>query len=53
MLRRRLRSLDKLDAVEAAKDTALSSTSTPSIPITSINPNLAKALSSFNPSDLY
>ena len=53
MLRRRLRSLNKLDAAEAAEDTALPSTSIPSIPITSIDPNLAKALSSFNPSDLY
>ena len=53
MLRCRLRSLDELDAAEAAEDIVLPSTSTPSIPITSIDPNLAKALSSFDPSDLY
>ena len=53
MLRRRLRSLDELDAVEAAEDIVLPLTSTLSILITSIDLNLAKALSSFDPSDLY
>ena len=53
MLHRRLRSLDELDTAEAAEDTALPSTSIPFISITSIDLNLAKALSSFNPSDLY
>ena len=53
MLRRGLRSLDKLDAAEAAESTAPPLTLTPSIPITSINLNLAEALSSFNPLDLY
>ena len=53
MLRHRLRSLNELDVAEAAKDIVLSSTFTPSISITSIDLNLAKALSSFDPSDLY
>ena len=53
ILRRGLRSLDELDAAEAAKDIVLPSTSTPSISITSVDPNLAKAFSSFDPSDLY
>ena len=53
MLRRKLRSLDELDAAEAAESIAPPLTLTPSIPITSINPDLAEALSSFNPLDLY
>ena len=53
MLRRGLQSLDELDAEEAAESTAPPSTLTSSIPITSIDPDLAKALSSFNPSDPY
>ena len=53
MLRRELRSLDKLDAAEAAKSTAPPLILTPSIPIASIDPNLAEALSFFNLSDLY
>ena len=53
MLRRGLWSLDELDAAEAAESTAPPSTLTPSIPITSVDPNLAEALSFFNPLDLY
>ena len=53
MLRRSLKLVEELEAAEAAKDIVLPSTSTPSVPIASIDPNLAKALSFFNPLDLY
>ena len=53
MLRRSLKSVEELEAAEAAEDTVPPSTSTLSIPIASIDPNLAKTLSFFDPSDLY
>ena len=53
ILRRSLKLVEELEAVEAAEDIVLPSTSTPSVLIASIDPNLAKALSFFDPSDLY
>ena len=53
ILRRSLKSVEELEAAEAAKDIVLPSTSILSVPIASIDPNLAKALSFFDPSDLY